>query len=128
MAREIGKYRENLKGMAAYGLDCVTNALKQPLSQIVENAGFNPLEKVEDVVTSQAAQNCDSLGIDCDTGEVADMLERGVIDPVPVKLHAIKAAGEVAVAILRIDTIIKKKEEGANAQKAGTADSGMPDF
>ncbi|WP_371370629.1 TCP-1/cpn60 chaperonin family protein [Sporomusa aerivorans] len=128
MARKVNKYRENLKGMAAYGLDCVANALKQPLSQIVENAGFNPLEKVEDAVTAQAAQNCDSLGVDCDTGEVTDMLTRGVIDPVPVKLHAIKAAGEVAVAILRIDTIIKKKEEGANAQKAGGADNGMPDF
>ena len=128
MAREVGKYRENLKGMAAYGLDCVASALKQPLSQIVENAGFNPLEKVEEITTRQIAQNADSLGIDCDTGEVADMLERGVIDPVPVKLHAIKAAGEVAVAILRIDTIIKKKEEGANAQKGGGTDNSMPDF
>ncbi len=128
MAREVGKYRENLKGMAAYGLDCVASALKQPLSQIVENAGFNPLEKVEEAVTAQSARGVDSLGVDCDSGEIADMLERGVIDPVPVKLHAIKAAGEVAVAILRIDTIIKKKEEGANAQKAGGADSGMPDF
>jgi len=128
MAREVGKHRENLKGMAAYGLDCVANALKQPLSQIVENAGFNPLEKVEEITTMQIAQNADSLGIDCDTGEVADMLERGVIDPVPVKLHAIKAAGEVAVAILRIDTIIKKKEEGTNAQKGGGTDNSMPDF
>jgi len=34
----------------------------------------------------------------------------------------------VAVAILRIDTIIKKKEEGANAQKAGAADTSIPDF
>lgn len=128
MAREVSKHRDTIKGMAAYGLDCVANALKQPLSQIVENAGFNPLEKVEEILTMQVAQDSDSLGIDCDTGEVADMLARGVIDPVPVKLHAIKAAGEVAVAILRIDTIIKKKEEGANAQKAGSPDSSMPDF
>jgi hypothetical protein len=33
------------------------------------------------------------------------------------------------VAILRIDTIIKKREEGANAAKpAGGGDAGMPDF
>lgn len=130
MAREIGKYRENLKGMAAYGIDCVMTALKQPLSQIVENAGFNPLEKVEEVITEQTAKRVDTLGIDCDTGEVADMLERGVIDPAPVKLHAVKAAGEVAVAILRIDTIIKKKEEGANASKASpaTVEQSIPDF
>jgi chaperonin GroEL (HSP60 family) len=129
IAREVEKARENIKGMAAYGVDCVANALKRPLSQIVENAGFNPLEKVEEVIAAQTEKGSDSLGIDCDTGEVDDMLTRGVIDPVPVKLHAIKAAGEVAVAILRIDTIIKKREEGANAAKATAAgDETMPDF
>jgi hypothetical protein len=77
----------------------------------------------------QAERGLDSLAIDCDNGEVADMLARGVVDPVPVKMHAIKAAGEVAVAILRIDTIIKKKEEGAGAAKGGAAaDAATPDF
>ena len=128
VSREVEKAREQLKGMAAYGVDCVANALRRPLSQIVENAGYNPLEKMEQVIAAQYEKGIDSLGIDCDTGEVADMLERGVIDPVPVKLHAIKAAGEVAVAILRIDTIIKKKEEGAAAKPSGGSDSTMPDF
>ncbi len=106
--------------MAAYGVDCVIHALRRPLSQIVENAGYNPLEKVEDVIAAHANQNIDSLGIDCDTGEVVDMLALGVVDPVTVKLHAVKAAGEVAIAILRIDTIIKKKEENSNTAKDGS--------
>lgn len=130
MAREIGKYRENLKGMAAYGLDAVITSLKKPLSKMVENAGFNPLEKVEEVINAQTAQNSESLGVDCDTGEVADMLQKGIVDPAPVKIHAVKAAGEVAVAILRIDTIIKKKEEGNNAagQSGMTPEANLPDF
>ena len=129
MSREVEKMRDNVKGMAAYGVDCVVNALKKPLTQIVQNAGFNPLEKVEEVVAAQLSASSDSLGIDCDSGLVADMFSQGVVDPVPVKLHAIKAAGEVAIAILRIDTIIKKKEEGANAAKSATgAEAGMPDF
>ncbi|VBB06100.1 chaperone tailless complex polypeptide 1 (tcp-1) [Lucifera butyrica] len=129
IAREVANAREEIKGMAAYGVDCVANALKQPLSQIVENAGYNPLEKVEEVLTLQTTQGSDSLGIDCDSGEVTDMLSRGVVDPALVKLHAIKAAGEVATAILRIDTIIKKKEEGSAAPKENAGnDAGMPDF
>ncbi|MBP2653874.1 MAG: groL1 [Firmicutes bacterium] len=127
IARAVEKSRDGAKGMAAYGVDCVANALKRPLAQIVENAGFNPLEKVERVVAAQVSGGVDSLGVDCDSGETADLLAMGVVDPVPVKLHAIKAAGEVAVAILRIDTIIKKKEEGV-AKTAGTADAAMPDF
>lgn len=130
IARAVEKSREKVKGMTAYGVDCVVNALKRPLSQIVENAGFNPLEKVEEVIAAQSAQGTDSLAIDCDTGGIDDMLKRGVVDPVPVKLHAVKAAGEVAVAILRIDTIIKKKEEGPNTAKpaSGSETAGMPDF
>ncbi|MBP2650728.1 MAG: groL1 [Firmicutes bacterium] len=129
IARAVEKSREQVKGMVAYGVDCVSNALKRPLAQIVENAGFNPLEKVEEVVAAQANQKIDSLGINCDTGEIADLLELGVVDPVQVKMHAIKAAGEVAVAILRIDTIIKKKEEGAGAnQPAAASDASIPDF
>ena len=54
--------------------------------------------------------NC-ALAVDCDTGEVVDMMERGVIDPAGVKLYALKAAAEIAEAILRINTVIRKRDE-----------------
>jgi len=41
---------------------------------------------------------------------VVDLWERGIIDPLPVKTNALRAAAELAGAILRIDTIIKKRE------------------
>lgn len=119
VSHEVEKSRGNVKGMSAYGVDCVTHALRRPLAQIVQNAGYNPLEKVEEVVAAQGSKGIDSLGVDCDTGEIVDMLALGVVDPAKVKLHAVKAAGEVAMAILRIDTIIKKKVESGNAAKSG---------
>lgn len=111
VAREVEKVREGIRGMAAYGVDCVVEALKRPLSQIAANAGFNPLEKLGDVIAAQAETGKNSLAIDCDNGQVADMFESGIVDPAEVKIYALKAAGEVAEAILRIDTIIKKREE-----------------
>jgi chaperonin GroEL (HSP60 family) len=111
-AREVEKLRASQRGMQAYGLLCVVEALKRPLSQIVSNAGFNPLEKVGDVTARQTEEGNDNLAVDCETGEIKDMLELGVIDPAPVKSYALKAAMEIACAILRIDTIIKKKDEG----------------
>ncbi len=109
-AREVYALRESIRGMAAYGAICVAQALKKPLSQIVTNAGFNPLEKVEDVITAQSSADSISLAINCDTGEVADMCKLGVFDPALVKMHALKTAAEVAEAILRINTIIRKRE------------------
>jgi len=111
VAREVEKVREGIRGMAAYGVDCVVEALKRPMAQIVANAGFNPLEKLGDVIAAQVETGRHSLAVDCDSGQVADMDELGVVDPANVKIYALKAAGEVAEAILRIDTIIKKREE-----------------
>lgn len=124
VAREVEKMRGRVRGMAAYGVDCVVEALKRPLAQIVANAGFNPLEKIGDVIAAQVARRKNSLGVDCDTGEVKDMLQAGVLDPALVKIHALKAAGEIAEAILRIDTIIRKREEkqegGDSGKNGGT--------
>jgi chaperonin GroEL (HSP60 family) len=106
---QVQQLRSALGGMAAYGADCVVEALKRPLAQIVSNAGFNPLEKMGNVMAEMAGGG-DALAINCDTGEVADMITLGVVDPTPVKVHALRAAGEVAEAILRISTIIRKRD------------------
>jgi len=110
-AREVEKIRSGMRGMAVYGVDCVVEALKKPMAQIVANAGFNSLEKLGDVAAAQAESGKYSLAVDCDTGDIKDMLEEGVADPVLVKTYALKAAGEIAEAILRIDTIIKMRED-----------------
>jgi archaeal chaperonin len=107
----IAAVRERTPGMAAYGVDTVLAALKRPLAQIVANAGFNPLEKVEEAVAQQAATGNRSLGIDCDTGAVTDLLAAGVVDPAPVKIAAIRTAAEIAEAILRISVVIRKRDE-----------------
>ncbi|UJF35048.1 TCP-1/cpn60 chaperonin family protein [Paenibacillus hexagrammi] len=109
VARDLERRRETMKGMEAFGVDAVIGALRKPLAQIVINAGFNPLEKVEELKAAQAAMESDSLGIDCDSGKVTDFLDAGIMDPTEVKIHALQAAGEVASAILRIHTVIKMK-------------------
>jgi chaperonin GroEL (HSP60 family) len=115
-AREVSALRESVKGMASYGVDCVAQALKKPLAQIVANAGFNPLEKVEDVIAAQAERKSSSLAVNCDTGEIADTYEIGVVDPARVKTYALRAAAEVAEAVLRINTIIKKRDDDGMSQ------------
>ena len=109
----VQEQRTHLRGMAVYGVDCVTEALKKPLAQIIANAGYNPLEQVEEIVGRSGPGAC--LALDCETGEIADMLELGVVDAAPVKLHALQAAGEIACAILQINTIIRKKDERAES-------------
>ena len=110
VAHDLERVRETMKGMEGFGVAAVAGALRKPLAQIVVNAGYNPLEKVEELKAAQIAQDTDSLGIDCDTGQVTDFVEAGIVDPTDVKIHALQAAGEVAAAVLRIHTVIKMKQ------------------
>jgi len=109
VAHDLERLRETMKGMEGFGVAAVAGALRKPLAQIVVNAGYNPLEKVEELKAAQIALETDGLGIDCDTGQIINVLEAGIIDPVDVKIHALQAAGEVAAAVLRIHTVIKMK-------------------
>lgn len=106
----LKKVRNEAKGMSVYGVDCVIEALKRPMSQIIANAGFNPLEKLEDIMKYNERRK-GAWGIDCDTGKMIDTLKEGIIDPALVKKHSLMAALEVTEAILRINTIIKMREK-----------------
>jgi len=112
LATQVEKLAHETQGMTSYGIRCVKEALVRPFSCIVANAGFNPLEKLEEVMAAQKAARSSTVGIDCNQGKVIDMLAQGVVDPALVKIYACKAAAEVAQAILRINTIAKKKDAG----------------
>jgi chaperonin GroEL (HSP60 family) len=125
-AAEIGavpavmRCRETLTGMAVYGADAVAEALRRPLAQIVANAGLNPLERVAEVLAQQAATGNRALAVDCDTGEIVDMAEAGVVDPALVKIAALRTAGEIAEAILRISVVIRMRAEEAGSASGET--------
>ncbi len=87
-----------LKGLEQVGVDVVAAALESIMRQILTNAGFNGLEKV-----MMAKALPDTFGIDINTGEGIDMMQAGILDPLLVKTTALKAAGEIAKAVLRID-------------------------
>ena len=87
-----------LKGLEQVGVDVVSASLESIMRQILTNAGFNGLEKV---MNAKAADN--GFGIDIDSGELVNMWEKGIIDPVLVKTLAIESAGEISKSVLRID-------------------------
>lgn len=116
LARKLETRRGGYKAMTSYGLDCVLHGLRQPFLQMAANAGFNPLEKAEEIYNAQSGKEGAAISLDFETGECKDMIRERVYDPLIVKLHAIRSASEVGEAILRINRIIKMKENGASAR------------
>ncbi len=116
------KIKLNLSGDEAIGADIVTRALKAPLKQIAENAGFDAGVVANNVLMSNKA----NYGFNAATGEYVDMFEAGIVDPVKVSRIALQNAVSVASLLLTTEaTITNAKEEKASAMPDMSGMGGM---
>lgn len=80
-------------------LSIVKSALMAPLMQILDNAGL----KVSEIYKGAVAPG---VGYNLKTGEMGDLIDMGVIDPLKVTRCALQNAVSVAVTILSTNAII----------------------
>jgi chaperonin GroEL len=83
------------------GIRIVLRALEEPLRQIVANAGMEA-----SVVLSRVSEATGNIGCNAATGEYADLMKIGVIDPTKVTRNALQNAASVAALILTTDCMI----------------------
>jgi chaperonin GroEL len=86
---------------AAIGVALFRSAMQRPLAQIAENAGRDP-----EATIAAVAKAPDGVGFDARTGQLADMFEAGVIDPVRVTIASVRNAVSSAKLILGTNTLI----------------------
>ncbi len=116
------KIKLNVSGDEAIGAEIVTRALKAPLKQIAENAGFDAGVVANNVLTSTKA----NYGFNAATGEYVDMFEAGIVDPVKVSRIALQNAVSVASLLLTTEaTITNAKEDKAPAMPDMSGMGGM---
>jgi chaperonin GroEL len=60
---------------------------------------------------ARIAKAGDGRGFDARTGELVDMYEAEIIDPVKVSYSAVRNAGSIAALILTTQTLIAKKPD-----------------
>ncbi|XP_061379518.1 T-complex protein 1 subunit gamma [Danaus plexippus] len=95
----------------------VAQALEIIPRTLAQNCGANTIRTLTALRAKHAAgeRNC---GIDGETGLIVDMAQKGIWEPLAVKLQVYKTAVETAIFLLRIDDIVsgskKKNKEGAN--------------
>ena len=84
------------------GIAIVKTALREPISRISANAGYNPAEVFFNVTRSTNPNWC----FDARTGEYGDAYEIGVIDPVRVTRLAVLKAASTASMLLTTDCVV----------------------
>ena len=83
------------------GFDIIKRVCNAPIRQMAINSGESP-----DIVESLVLTENDNYGYDFRTGEMVDMFEAGIIDPVKVVRSAIENAASAAGMMLTVGCIM----------------------
>ena len=111
---------DDLEGDQKIGAEIILRAVKAPVKQISQNAGFDT------GVVVNAIENAENknIGFNAATGEYVDMFEAGIIDPLKVERVALTNATSVSSLLLTTEAAIFElpKAEAPAADMGG----GMP--
>jgi chaperonin GroEL len=119
-----------LEGDAQLGVQIVRLALEEPLRQLAENAGANGSVVLDSVRRRATETGNANTGYDVLTGEYADMLERGIVDPAKVARSAVENAASIGGMVLTTEAMITDKPEPKSAMPSMPPGGmgGMGDF
>jgi chaperonin GroEL len=101
------------------GRSIVRKAMEEPLRQIAINAGFEGGVVVEHVRAASGNE-----GFNAATGEYADLVADGVIDPAKVTRSTLQNAASIAALLLTTEALVAEEKEPAAAMPGGGHDHG----
>ncbi|HVI87332.1 MAG TPA: chaperonin GroEL [Dongiaceae bacterium] len=102
------------------GIDIVRRALQAPVRQIAENAGVDGAV----VAGKLLEQKNTNWGYNAQTGEFADLVKAGVIDPAKVVRCALQDAASVAGLLVTTEAMIAERPEKKAGGPAGAPGMG----
>ena len=105
LALGLRDHADSVGGREQLAVEAFADAIDVVPRTLAENAGLDPIDSLVDL-RSKHDGGATTSGLDAYTGEVVDMTEDGVVEPLRVKTQAIESATEAAVMILRIDDVI----------------------
>ncbi len=118
VALRLQEYAATLSGREQLAVKAFAEALEIVPRTLAENAGLDPIDMLMEL-RAQHEKGIKTAGLNVYIGEVIDMWEAGVVEPLKVKTQAINAAAESAVMILRIDDIIASKQGAPSPDEMG---------
>ncbi|KAL3838989.1 hypothetical protein ACJIZ3_023580 [Penstemon smallii] len=105
LSRQLGVWAKVLQGMEGYCVRAFAEALEVIPYTLAENAGLNPIAIVTEL-RNRHAQGEINAGINVRKGQITNILEENVVQPLLVSTSAITLATECVRMILKIDDIV----------------------
>ncbi len=111
LARRLRRHAETIPGREQMAVEAFAAALESIPRILATNAGMDPIDELLRATAAQADANSAWKGLDIRSGEIVDMGESGITEPIRITRHAIAGATEAAVSVLRIDDILWAKQD-----------------
>ncbi len=136
VAKVVRQFASKVSGREQYAVEAFANAVEVIPKTLAENAGLDAIDILTELRhIHESKEDGWKYGIDAFSGKVSDMWALSVIEPLTVKLQALKAAVEAATMVLRIDEIIaaskleskeeKEKKEGGEEESKSSSSSSL---
>ncbi len=123
LALRLRDYASTIGGREQLAIEAFADALEIIPRTLAENAGLDPIDMLVALRSAHESGN-KHAGIDVMKGEIIDMAEAGVLEPVRVKTQAVSSATEAAVMILRIDDVIAAAKSSSSSGGPGGGPGG----
>ncbi|MQM20339.1 hypothetical protein Taro_053359 [Colocasia esculenta] len=105
LSRQLGAWAKELTGMESYCVKEFAEALEVIPYTLAENAGLNPIAIVTEL-RNKHAQGEINAGINVRKGQITNILEENVVQPLLVSTSAVTLATECVRMMLKIDDIV----------------------
>ena len=125
VAAALSDFADSVGGRQQLAVETFAEALDVIPRTLSENAGLDPIDSIVEL-RSEHDSGHTAAGLDAETGDVVDMVDEGVVEPLRVKTQAIESATEAAVMILRIDDVIAAGELAGGGSDDDEEDAGGP--
>ena len=119
VAKQLREYAVQIGGRAQLAVEAFAKSLEIIPRTLAENAGLEQIDILVNLRSAHEKSKGCFMGVDVFSGEIVDMFEKGIIEPLSVKEQAIKSASEAATMILRIDDVISGKNTGGPGGPSG---------
>jgi len=106
MADHIRSSSAAIGGRKQLAVEAFADALDIVPRTLAENTGMDPIDALVDLRQRHDSEGVAGIVAYGQTGEIADPVEHGVLDPAAVKREAVESATEAATMIVRIDDVI----------------------
>lgn len=121
IARLLEEKAKSVTGVHQWPFRALARAFEVIPRTLIQNCGANIIRTLTALRAKHAQEGNSTWGVDGNSGEIVDMKQLGIWEPLSVKLQTYKTAIETAILLLRIDDIVSGSKKASTLSEKSDA-------